>query len=64
MHDLTQKLDELTKAMEGKSSQDVFDYIINNSHHFKKFVEDNKNKSLEDIVLAYNLDLDIIKRYI
>lgn len=58
-----QKLNAFTKVMSGKNPQDVYDFMIQTNPQFRKFVEDNKDKSLEDIALAYDIDLDIIKKF-
>lgn len=58
-----QKLNAFTKVMSGKNPQDVYNFMMQTNPQFKKFVEDNKDKTIEDIALAYDIDLDIIKKF-
>lgn len=49
--------------MSGKNPQDVYNYMLSNNPQFRQFIEENKGKSLEDIALAYDIDLDLIKKF-
>lgn len=57
------KLQQFKSLMSGKNPQDVYNYMLQNNPQFKKFIEDNKGKSLEDIALAYDIDLNLIKKF-
>ena len=60
---LIQKLNMFKSLMSGKNPQDVYNYMLSNNPQFRQFIEENKGKSLEDIALAYDIDLDLIKKF-
>lgn len=58
-----QKIQMIKGLMSGKNPQDLYNYMLNTNPQFKQFVNDNKDKSIEDIALAYDIDLNLIKKF-
>lgn len=48
----------------GKDPNQVYRQLINSNPEFKKFVQDNNNKTIEEIAMEYNINLDILKKLI
>lgn len=49
--------------MAGRNPQDLYNDMINTNPQFKEFVENNKNKTIEDIALEYDIDLNLLKKF-
>lgn len=48
----------------GKNPQDVLAYLRRNNPQFDKFVSENDGKSAEEIAMEYDLDIDLLKRFL
>lgn len=57
------KLMQFKSLMSGKNPEDVYNYMLQNNPQFKQFIHDTQGKSLEDIALAYDIDLNLIKQF-
>lgn len=57
-----EKLKWFKSLMEGKSPEGVYNYLMQTNPQFQKFVKDNEGKTIEEIALAYDIDLDLIKK--
>lgn len=60
---MLQKINMLKNVLAGKNPQDVYNYLLQTNPEFKKFVEDNQGKTIEDIALSYDIDLNLIKQF-
>lgn len=49
--------------IENKNPQNLFEFMINTNPNFRQFVDKNKDKTIEDIAMEYDLDLDLIKKF-
>lgn len=58
------KLSQFKSLMSGKNPDDVYNYMLQNNPQFKKFLQDNQGKTIEDIALAYDIDLNILKQFL
>jgi len=52
------------KNLINKKPQDVFSYLIQNNPQFKDFVDKNKDKTIEDIALDYDIDISMLKQFL
>ena len=57
------KLSQFKSLMSGKNPEDVYNYMLQNNPQFKQFINDTKGKTIEDIALAYDIDLNLIKQF-
>ena len=60
---MMQKLNMLKNVMSGKDPQEVYNYLMQNNPQFKQFINDNQGKTIEDIALSYDIDLNMIKQF-
>lgn len=58
-----QKLQMIKSLMAGKNPSDMYNTMLQTNPQFQKFVKDNEGKSVEDIALAYDIDLSILKQF-
>ena len=63
MNQMMNKLSQLKSLMSGKNPDDVYNFMLQNNPQFKQFVNDNQGKSVEDIALAYDIDLNLLKQF-
>lgn len=49
--------------MTGKNPNELYSQMLKTNPDFKKFVEDNENKTIEQIALDYDIDLSMLKRF-
>lgn len=57
------KLQELKGLMTNKNPNDVYNYLMQTDPRFKQFINDTKGKSLEDIALDYDIDVNLVKQF-
>ena len=60
---MIEKLRMLKNLMDGKSPEGVYNYLMQTNPQFKRFIQDNQGKSIEDIAMEYDIDLDMVKRF-
>ena len=60
---MIEKLKMLKNLMEGKTPEGVYNYLMQTSPQFKKFIQDNQGKTIEDIAMDYDIDLDLIRKF-
>lgn len=48
----------------GKDPNQVCNMLMKSNPQFKKFIEENEKKSIKEIAMEYDLDLDMIKKFI
>lgn len=54
-------LNSIKEILKNGNVETYFNNLMNTNPQFRKFVEQNKNKSIEDIAMEYDLDLSILK---
>lgn len=42
---------------------ELFNNMLKTNSQFRKFVKDNEEKSIEDIAMEYDIDIEAIKKY-
>lgn len=57
------KIQMLKNLLSGKNPDEVYNYMLKNNPQFRQFVNDNRNKSIEDIALAYDIDINLLKQF-
>lgn len=57
------RLQELKSLMSSKNPNDVYNYLMQSDPRFKQFINDTKGKSLEDIALDYDIDVNLVKQF-
>lgn len=62
MSQATQMINQMKMFLAGKNSNEVYNNMLQNNPEFRKFVNDTKGKSIEDIALEYDIDLNILKQ--
>ena len=60
---MVERLKTLKSLMNEKSPEGVYNYLMQTNPQFKQFVSDNQGKSMEDIALEYDLDLNLIRKF-
>lgn len=54
----------LKNLVDNKNPQDIFNFLVNTNPQFKQFVEKNKDKTIEDIAMDYDIDLELLKKFL
>lgn len=60
---MMQRAQMIKNALSGKNPDDVYNQLYNTNPQFQKFVNDTKGKTIEDIAMEYDIDLDILKQF-
>ena len=47
-----------------RNPNEVYEEMMNSNPDFRKFVEENKNKSIQQIASDYNVDPNLLKQFI
>lgn len=47
-----------------RNPKEVYEEMMNSNPDFRKFVEENKNKSIQQIASDYNVDPNLLKQFI
>ena len=53
---------QLVQSLKNGNPQTIFNQMVQNNPQFAQFVEQNKNKSVEQIAKDYNVDLSEVKQ--
>jgi len=53
----------IKNLMNGKNPNELYNSMLNSNPQFKKFVQDNEGKTVEEIAMAYDIDMNILKQF-
>ena len=53
----------IKSVISNKNPHELYQQMYNNNPQFKKFVKDNENRTIEDIAMEYDIDLNILKQF-
>lgn len=57
-----QTINQMKMFLAGKNPDKVYQSMLKDNPTFKKFIDDTQGKTLEDIALEYDIDLNILKQ--
>lgn len=58
------QMPNLLNLLKSRNPQQLFNELMNTNPTFSKFVTENRNKSMEQIVADYNLDISKVKTFL
>lgn len=59
---MIQRMQMIKNMLSGKNPTELYQSMMQTDPRFQKFVKENENKSIEDIALEYDLDLNFLKQ--
>lgn len=60
---MMQKVQMISNLLKNKNPNELYNQMLQTNPQFKKFVDENEGKTIEEIALAYDIDLDLIKKF-
>lgn len=63
-NNLIQKIAGIKQMMSGKDPQILFNSLMQNNSQFRDFVNKSQGKSLEDLAMEYDIDIDLLKKFL
>ena len=58
-----EKLNMIKSVFAGKSPQDVYESMLSTNPQFQEFVKANQGKTIDEIAMEYDVDLNILKNF-
>ena len=59
----TNNMPQIMNILGAKNPDELFDNMINTNPRFKRFVEENKGRTPEEIAKAYGLDPSVLNKF-
>lgn len=56
-------ISRLRELFKSGNVNDYYNNMVNTNPQFKRFVEQNKDKTIEEIAMEYDIDLSILKYF-
>lgn len=56
-------LNRISSLVMGKNPEELYKTMLESNPQFRKFVNDNKDKTIEEIAMSYDIDLNLIKKF-
>lgn len=60
---MNSKLNAIKSIIAGKNPEDLYKTMIETNPQFRQFVKDNENKTIEEIAMSYDIDLNLLKKF-
>lgn len=60
---MNSKLNAIKSIISGKNPEDLYKTMIETNPQFRQFVKDNENKTIEEIAMSYDIDLNLLKKF-
>lgn len=60
---MNSKINTIKSIIAGKKPEDLYKTMIETNPQFKQFVKDNENKTIEEIAMSYDIDLNLLKKF-
>ena len=58
-----QRIQQIKNILSGKNPSELYQNMLQTNPQFRQFVNDNEGKSIEDIALEYDIDLNLLKNF-
>lgn len=62
-NNISQRLIAAKSILSGKDPNAVFNSLMQTNPQFQKFVKENEGKTIEDMALEYDIDLNLLKQF-
>ena len=53
----------ILSLLKSRNPNEIFNQLLQNNPQFRKFVDENKNKSIEQIAKEHNIDMNLLKQF-
>lgn len=62
-NNLMQRISVAKSVLSGKNPQTVYNALMQSNPQFRQFVKNNEGKTIEDLALEYDIDLNLLKQF-